>query len=592
MRLIIPAGMTLRSPICSVVGHVDHGKSSILDRIRGTAIVKSEAGSITQAIGASIIPVSTLTKICGSLVSSMNMKFTIPGLLFIDTPGHAAFTNMRKRGGNLADIALVVIDINEGVMPQTVESIDILRHYKTPFIVAANKVDLIRGWKNKNSSLLQNITEQSPETVQELENKMYGIVGKLSEMGFNAERYDRVQDYTKQVAIVPLSASTGEGIAELLMVVAGLAQKFLEECLKCDTNGDARGIIIEVKEEKGIGKCLDAIIHDGTLKSGGPLIIGGIKEPIVTKVKLLLEPEPLSEMRDKKAKFTSVKSASAATGVRISAPDIDDAVAGMPIIQSSNLEWAKEEVQKGVQEVLIETDGCGVIVKADSLGSLEAAVKLLREANVKIKRTGIGNITKNDISDAWSNYESEPVTCAVIGFNVMDSSGSKDSKVKVITAQVIYEILDSYKAWAAAEKKRIEMGNIEHLVSPSKMLILKGYVFRQNNPAVVGIEVLAGKLKAGTPVMNSNGKAVSTVKGIQEERESVNSAEKGKQVAISLPDVTVGRQISEGDVLYSDVQEGEFRIYKEFKKYLSDEQKSLLKEIAGIKRKENAVWGI
>lgn len=584
--------MTLRSPICSVVGHVDHGKSSILDRIRGTAIVKSEAGSITQAIGASIIPVSTLTKICGSLVSSMNMKFTIPGLLFIDTPGHAAFTNMRKRGGNLADIALVVIDINEGVMPQTVESIDILRHYKTPFIVAANKVDLIRGWKNKNSSLLQNITEQSPETVQELENKMYGIVGKLSEMGFNAERYDRVQDYTKQVAIVPLSASTGEGIAELLMVVAGLAQKFLEECLKCDTNGDARGIIIEVKEEKGIGKCLDAIIHDGTLKSGGPLIIGGIKEPIVTKVKLLLEPEPLSEMRDKKAKFTSVKSASAATGVRISAPDIDDAVAGMPIIQSSNLEWAKEEVQKGVQEVLIETDGCGVIVKADSLGSLEAAVKLLREANVKIKRTGIGNITKNDISDAWSNYESEPVTCAVIGFNVMDSSGSKDSKVKVITAQVIYEILDSYKAWAAAEKKRIEMGNIEHLVSPSKMLILKGYVFRQNNPAVVGIEVLAGKLKAGTPVMNSNGKAVSTVKGIQEERESVNSAEKGKQVAISLPDVTVGRQISEGDVLYSDVQEGEFRIYKEFKKYLSDEQKSLLKEIAGIKRKENAVWGI
>src|SRR3989338_3645847 len=352
MRLIITAGMTLRSPICSVVGHVDHGKSSILDRIRGTAIVKSEAGSITQAIGASIIPVSTLTKICGSLVSSMNMKFTIPGLLFIDTPGHAAFTNMRKRGGNLADIALVVIDINEGVMPQTVESIDILRHYKTPFIVAANKVDLIRGWKNKNSSLLQNITEQSPETVQELENKMYGIVGKLSEMGFNAERYDRVQDYTKQVAIVPLSASTGEGIAELLMVVAGLAQKFLEECLKCDTNGDARGIIIELKEEKGIGKCLDAIIHDGTLKSGGPLIIGGIKEPIVTKVKLLLEPEPLSEMRDKKAKFTSVKSASAATGVRISAPDIDDAVAGMPIIQSSNLEWAKEEVQKGVQEVL------------------------------------------------------------------------------------------------------------------------------------------------------------------------------------------------------------------------------------------------
>ncbi len=584
--------MPLRSPICTVVGHVDHGKSSVLDKIRGSAIVKAEAGAITQAIGASVIPLDTIKKICGDLLEQTKLDLTVPGLLFIDTPGHAAFTNLRKRGGNLADIAILVINIKEGIMPQTIESIEILKQYKTPFIVVANKLDLIGGWKQNQESLLANINNQNPQATQEFETKLYEIVGKLAEYGLNADRFDRVSDYTQQIAIVPASAHTGEGIPELLMVLIGLAQKYLEKCLSCDVEGDAKGIILEVKEEKGIGKTMDTILHDGTLNVNDTIVIGGLHEPIVTKVKALLEPAPLSEIRDKKSNFTSVKRVTAAIGVKISAPNIDEVVAGMPLIQTENVEEAKEEVQSQVEEVIIETDKLGIIIKADSLGSLEALIKLLREEDIPIKKASIGDISKKDIADAGANFETDPFHCAILGFNVKDTSAIDDKKVKIITSEVIYEIIDLYKKWAEEERKKKEAEHIDDLTSPCKIEILKGYIFRQSNPAVVGVEVLNGTLKANSPMMNKKGQQVSSVKNIQENKESVDKAEKGKQVAISLPNITVGRQINESDTLYSDIPEEEFKKFKELKEHLKEEQKMVLKEVAEIKRQENPVWGI
>ena len=219
----------IRQPIVTVVGHVDHGKTSILDKIRGSAIQAGEAGGITQAIGASIIPLHTIQKITGELLEKMNMKFNIPGILFIDTPGHASFTSLRKRGGNLADIAILVVDITEGLKPQTIESIEILKQFKTPFIIAANKIDLISGWVTKEGPLAASLNSQ-PDSVRNLvDTKLYNLVGKIAEHGFNADRFDRVDDFTKNIAIVPTSAKTGEGIPELLMIMSGLAQKFLEK---------------------------------------------------------------------------------------------------------------------------------------------------------------------------------------------------------------------------------------------------------------------------------------------------------------------------------------------------------------------------
>ena len=586
--------MKIRQPIITFVGHIDHGKTSLQDYIRHSSTAKSEAGLITQHIGSSNVPLETIKKLCGNLLSALKLKLTIPGLLFIDTPGHAAFTNLRRRGGNLADIAVLVISITEGIMPQTLECIDILKQYKTPFIIALNKIDLLSGWQSKNISLLQSINTQSENIKKILDTKLYELVGKLSELGFNSERFDRVEDYTKQIAIIPASAKTGEGIPELLMVLTGLAQKFMEQKLNVNMEGNAKGTVLEIKEEKGIGKTIDAIIYDGALKQNDTIVIGTLNEPIATKVKALLEPIPLADMKDKKTKFVSVKKVSASSGVKISAPDIENVVAGMPLRSCSQneVEKVKEEIKKEVEEVIIETDAQGIVIKADSLGSLEAMLKLLKEKNIQVKKASIGDISKKDISDASTSYEKDPLHSAILGFNVQLMPDVSVKNVKVITNNVIYKLIEDFEKYQENEKKRIEGKEIEFLVRPCKIQIMKGYVFRQNNPAVVGVDVLAGNLKIATPLMKKDGKAITEVKSMQHDQENVETAERGKQVAVSLPKVTVGRQINENGILYSAIPEEDFRKLKGLKKHLSEEEKQILKEIAEIMREKYPMWGI
>ena len=581
----------LRQAVVSVVGHVDHGKTSILDQIRGTAIVSGESGAITQAIGASIIPLDTIKKICGSLLETLKIKITMPGLLFIDTPGHAAFINLRKRGGNLADIAILVIDINEGFKPQTKECIDILKSYKTPFIIAANKIDLISGFQHQDANLLDIIKKQSQNFQQELDKKIYEIVGKLSEYDLNSERFDRVSDYTKQVAIIPVSAKTNTGIPELLMALTGLAQKFLEKNLLIEAESPAKGTVLEVKEEQGLGTTVDTIIYDGTLKKNDIIILGSLTEPIVTKVRSLLEPLPLAEMRDKKAKFKKVDQVTAATGVKISAPMLEEAIAGMPLrVANNNVEQVTEDIKKEVREVIFEAEQKGIVVKADSLGSLEALINLLKEKEIPIKKASIGSITKKDLAEAEANFEDDPLNALILGFNVKGSDTK--TKVKIIVNDVIYKIIEDFEKWQESMIKSGETRELESLVKPAKIQIMKGYIFRQNNPAVVGISVLYGEIKIGMPLMKADGKRLTEIKGIQADQKAIDKAGKDKQVAVSLPKVTVGRQINEGDVLYSAVPESDFRKLKELKQHLNPDDIEILKEIAKIMRKENSMWGI
>lgn len=278
----------------------------------------------------------------------MELKFD--GLLCIDTPGHAAFSSLRRRGGNLADIAVLVIDINQGLQPQTIEAIEILKNYKTPFIIAANKIDTISGWRVKqNMPVLKDAAEQDARTVTQFETKIYEIVGKLFEHGLEADRFDRVSDFTKQVAIVPTSAKSGEGMPELLLMLAGLAQKYLEGKLAdSDTKNPGHGTILEVKEMQGVGTILDVILYDGHMKVGDNLIIGGMEYPIVTKIKALLEPNDLQDMRDKKSKYKNVDEVNAACGVRVSANDVEEAISGMPVMTccDEEIENTKKQYRK------------------------------------------------------------------------------------------------------------------------------------------------------------------------------------------------------------------------------------------------------
>ncbi|HIH11049.1 TPA: translation initiation factor IF-2, partial [Candidatus Woesearchaeota archaeon] len=581
---------------------VDHGKTTLLDKIRSTIVASGEAGAITQAIGVSIIPMETIYKICGKLMDSLKGKITIPGLLAIDTPGHAAFASLRKRGGSLADIAILVVDINEGFKPQTIESLEILKANRVPFVVAVNKIDLLNRWKyDPTQYLLPNLAALDYQTQGEFEAKMYDLVAKLNALGLQAERFDRVEDYTKQIALVPLSARTGQGIPELLMVLTGLAQKYLEQNLVINEFGNCKGTTLEVKEDKGLGTTINAIIYNGCLHVGDTIIVGGLEHPIVTKIRALLEPGQLVEMRDKKSKFQNVKEVTAATGVKIVAPGLETAVAGMPLRScTGNLDEIKQlsvEVQQEVGETLnVELAEEGVVIKADTIGGLEALRHLLHEKNIPISSASLGEITKKDLAAAEMMKEKNLFYGVILGFNipvaqeVNEAAAAKN--IRLLIHDVIYRSLEEYEQYTSSLKKEIELRELNNLVRPAKILFLKGYVFRQNNPAIIGIEVEIGRIKNSDPIMNEQGKHLTTIKSMKEGQENVSLAEQGKQVAMALDGITVGRQINEGDFFYTDLPEDDFKKLKELKKYLSTREVEVLKEIAEIKRRDNPVWGV
>ena len=581
----------IRTPIIAFLGHVDAGKTTLQDFIRKTSTAEAEPGEITQSIGASRVPESTIKNLCGDLLEKLKIDLKIPGFLMIDTPGHSAFVSLRRRGGTLADLAVLVVDINDGLMPQTLEAIEILKKFKTPFVIAVNKLDSIKGWTKTEGSLIEEINSQEKQVQDQLDTKIYDIVIKLSELEFDADRYDRVVDYSKTLTMIPCSAKTGEGIPELLVMVAGISQKFLGENLHFSESSPAKGTIIEVKKEKGLGMTLDTIIYEGVLRKNDPIIIGGVEKPISTKVKALLEPKPLSELTEGSRKLIQVKEAAAATGVKISAIGIEDALAGMPIMKhSGDLQQAKKEIQKEVSEMAIPLEKNGIIAKADTLGSLEALVTLLRENDIKVKKASVGSITRKDISDASALIDSNPLDAAIVGFNVQHPE-EETRGVHVIVDNIIYSIIEKFQEWREKKRESLESKALESITRPCKVLLIRGYVFRQSNPAIVGTEVLLGKLKVETPLMKE-GSEITKVKEIKLDQKNVSQALKGQQVSVAYESVMVGRQIKEEDFLYSAVNENEYKKMKDLKQYLSEDEKQVLREIGSIMRKNNPMWGV
>ena len=579
----------IRQPIICVMGHVDHGKTTLLDKIRSTTIASKEAGGITQHIGASEVPLEVIEKISGPLLKSFGGKLKIPGLLFIDTPGHEAFTNLRKRGGAVADLAILVVDISKGFEPQTYEAIDILKEYKTPFVVAANKIDLVTGWRSiQTYSFLESIKQQHEQVVNELEAKMYELVGKLSELGFSSERFDRIKDFKKEVVIVPLSAKTGEGLAELIVFVAGLAQRFLESRLNIEESGPGIGSIIEKKEETGLGTTIDVILYNGTLSVGDTIAFATLNGIKTTKIKALLRPKPLQEIRESISKFYSTNTVSAAAGIKISAPDLEDALPGS-LVMSTKVKNYQLELSQEINEVF-QTDKSGIVLKTDTLGSLEALSRLLKNAGVSISKKGIGEVTKKDVLDAYAMRAIDPYSAVVLAFNVPINEEAKEesnaTKVEIISSNIIYEVMDLYQNWLKKAKEEEKKMALKMVTIPAKLVVLPNAMFRMSKPAIFGIEVVSGRTEPSVLVMNAKGEILGRIKEIQENGIRLDEAPAGKDVAVSMDEVTFGRQIKEGETLYTFINDDEEMLLKtKFSYLLSDEEKTLLTEISEIKAK-------
>lgn len=590
----------IRQPIVSVLGHVDHGKTTLLDRIRGTTVAAREAGQITQHVGASEVPVETIKKICGPLLEKFKVSLTIPGLLFIDTPGHEAFTNLRRRGGALADLAVLVVDVKEGFMPQTLESINILKTYKTPFLLAANKIDTLPGWKPSGSpSFLESLQVQRPAVVGELEDKVYEVVGKLHELGFEAERFDRVTDFSRQVCIVPLSAKTGEGIAELLLILSGLAQRFLQKWLSVRP-GPARGTVLEVKEEVGLGKTIDVILYDGCLKQGDLFAVGGMKRVVVSTVKAILQPMPLDEIRDPEKRFRRVRSVSAAAGIKVAASNLEEAIAGAPFWGITREEEAQElwrEMQTELERLRIESKIDGVVLKADALGSLEALENLLASKNVPIRLADVGDVSKRDVVEAGAVGKSDPTLGVVLAFNVKVLPDAREEAdrlgVSILEEKIIYRLVERLEEWRAGRREELRRRKLEGMTLPVKLRVKPGYIFRRSGPAIVGVEILGGILKPKVPLITEDAKAVGTVREIQSEKRGLPEARRGQEVAISIEGGVVGRNLFEGSILYSDIPRNDVLMLKgELSSLLPEDASTVLEEIVGIKKKVEPGYGV
>jgi translation initiation factor 5B len=586
--------MPTRQPIVCVLGHVDTGKTSLLDTLRKTSVQAREAGGMTQHIGASFFPVETLKQIIGPYISNFKTGIEIPGLLVVDTPGHEAFTNLRRRGGSVADIAILVVDILKGFEAQTFECIEILKARKTPFIVAVNKIDRIPGWKPQQSTPFLKSYEIQDHFVQEDQ-----VMGEFSRLSFKTDRFDHIRDFTINVALVPTSAKTGEGLAELVMVLVGLTQQFLKQRLQT-TEGAAKGSVLEVKEEPGLGLTLNTIVYDGTLRKDDLIVVGGRDGPISAHVRAILVPKPLDEMRDPRDKFTSVDCVFASAGVKVVAPGLEGALAGAPLFAvPAGEDPAKYAnlITEEIGRIRIAKEIEGVIVKADTLGSLEAMAEILKANNVQVRIADIGDISKRDVIEASVVKTREPLVGAVLAFGVKTLPDAEQEAaangVPIFKEPIIYNLIDKYLEWAKNKRESKSEAEFEALVKPGKVMVMPNCIFRRAKPAIFGVEVLGGRLKPKYLLMRAEDSGdVGEVEQIQDKGKAVPEAKVGMQVAVSMDKPIVGRHVFEKDVLYVKVPEADAKaLMTTHLDDLTAEEQDVLKAYIALMRKKTLFWG-
>lgn len=590
--------MKVRQPIVAVLGHVDSGKTSLLDRIRGTGVQGREAGGITQHIGASFLPQETIKERCGPLYKNL-AKTDAPGILVIDTPGHEVFTNLRSRGGSAADIAILVVDVNRGFQPQTNESLGILRKRKVPFVVALNKVDQISGWRaTQTESVSGAVKDQDQSIRDQLDEKIYDIVGTLSVLGYQSEAFSRIRDFTKEIAIVPISARSGVGIPELLTILVGLTQQYLTKRLD-QKDKDARGMVLEVNDEVGIGPSANIILIDGAIRMGDTVLVAKRDGVAAAKPKAILLPKPLDEMRDPRDKFRPVEVVEAAAGVKIASPDLDGVLPGSTVyIAGTEADATRfgDAIRAEMESVFIETEKDGVIVKCDTIGSLEAIIGMLGDLDIPIARADIGPVNKRDIVEAGAIKQNDRHLGVVLAFNVKTlpdaATESEEGRVRIFSDRVIYSLIDGYSEWVKEDAAREEDAVFSEITAIAKFTFMKGFVFRRSDPAIFGIRVDIGRLDQKAVFMNDTGKKIGKVHQIQTEKKTLPEAGQGVEAACSVHGVTIGRQINEGDVFYTLPSSHEAKqLLKRFTYKLSSEELDILNHIVEVQRGMDPAYG-
>ncbi|KAK5653860.1 hypothetical protein OQA88_7784 [Cercophora sp. LCS_1] len=586
----------LRSPICCILGHVDTGKTKLLDKIRQTNVQEGEAGGITQQIGATYFPVEAIKQKTAVINQDGKFEYKVPGLLIIDTPGHESFSNLRSRGSSLCNIAILVVDIMHGLEPQTLESMKLLRDRKTPFIVALNKIDRLYGWKKiDNNGFQESLRMQNKAVQNEFKNRLEQTKLAFAEQGFNSELYYENKSMAKYVSLVPTSAHTGEGIPDMLKLIVQLTQERMVGSLMYLS--EVQATVLEVKQIEGFGMTIDVILSNGILREGDRIVLCGVEGVIKTNIRALLTPAPLRELRLKSA-YVHNKEVKAALGVKISAPGLEGAIAGSRLLvvgpddDESDLE---DEVESDLATLFsrVEKSGRGVSVQASTLGSLEALLDFLKDCKIPVANVGIGPVFKRDVMQCGIMLEKAKDYAVMLCFDVKVDKEAQayadEQGIKIFTADIIYHLFDQFTKHMdeLTEKKKEE----SKMLAVFPCVLNTVAVFNKTSPIVVGVDVVEGQLKINTPLaaIKTNPTTglrevipIGRVTSIERDHKQIPVCKKGQpSVAVKIEmgghQPTYGRQLEESDVLYSQISRASINCLKDFyRKDVSNDEWQLI----------------
>ncbi|KAG2194418.1 hypothetical protein INT47_003129 [Mucor saturninus] len=601
----------LRSPICCILGHVDTGKTKLLDKIRQTNVQEGEAGGITQQIGATFFPADAIEKKTAVLGADRAEKLKVPGILVIDTPGHESFTNLRSRGSSLCNIAILVVDIMHGLEPQTLESIRLLRDRKTPFIVALNKIDRLFEWKAiPDNSFLDSLAKQKPSVRAEFDKRVDETLLAFAEQGLNSQLYYKNKNFAKYVSLVPTSAHTGEGIPDMLNLLINLTQSRMSEKLMYITELECT--VLEVKVIEGLGTTIDVVLVNGWLHEGDRIVVCGLNGPIVTTVRALLTPQPMRELRIK-SQYVHHKSVKAALGIKISAPDLEKAIAGSRLLvvgPDDDVEDLKEEVMSDLTNLMssIDRTGHGVWVQASTLGALEALLEFLKTSKIPVSGINIGPVHKKDVVKASVMLEKAREFAVMLCFDVnIDKEAeilAEEMGIRVFQADIIYHLFDRFQEYHASITEQKRKDQASSAVFPCVLKMIPRAIINKKDPIIIGVDVIEGTLRLGTPlcVIKTNAETqqrevitLGKVTSIEQNHKTMEQVKKGGAgggVAIKIECAsyetpkTYGRHFEDSDELYAKVTRQSIDILKEsFRNDLSKEEWALvvkLKKVLGV----------
>merc|ERR1712123_523263 len=559
---------TLRAPVVCVLGHVDTGKTKILDKLRRTNVQDGEAGGITQQIGATNVPIAVIQEQCKMVKEFVQAPLRLPGLLIIDTPGHESFSNLRDRGSSLCDIAILVVDIMHGLEPQTIESLNLLKKKKTPFVVALNKVDRLYEWKpNKHKDVREVISSQPDNTRLEFLKRKDEVILGLAEQGLNAALFYENPDPEDYISLIPTSAHSGDGMGNLMATLVEMSQTFLAKRLSYTE--ELQATVLEVKAIGGFGTTIDIVLVNGRLKFGQTIVLAGTDGPIVTTVKALLTPSKMQDLRVKN-QYIEHKEIMAAQGVKIAARELEKTIAGLSLRVANNpdeVEVLREAAEKDLASALnaIKLKPLGVFVQASTLGSLEALLEFLKTSKIPYAGVRIGPVVRKDVMRASTMLEHEEKFAVILAFDVKVERDAQEmadrENVKIFQADIIYHLFDRFTEYQddLIKQKKEQFRSIA--VFPCKLKIMPEHIYMSRDPIVVGVQVTGGVLRTGTPlcVPSKEFIYIGICTGIQHNSKDVDIAKKGDEVCVKIESPggdapkMFGRHFDETDLLTSRI---------------------------------------